>query len=372
MGLPGSFNHAEDEDDHSAPSPQPEMPPPLPALPPLSATDILQVFALPPISGDANVDGVNLEAFDLDRFAFLGSGAIQFAVSHYLFNESNFSNAEIQRLRAEYTQSHIWGHWASLYDNFANINHVLGESEAPKLFSAYVGGLYHQDDLKTVETWINQLIVYTQSQPVPVASLNSPTTEQITPGALLEVKREASSASSVELPSSSTPAPDQHLPTSTRSRKREREVASGGDSGRSSPSPKRTRISSTSAGPSTPHPPIIGEIIPLEQFASELGAAPAPPPVASSSSAPGTSQQQPPQKKWMSVLNEGCHATKCTMDLKFETDGVRDNNVVWKAILTVSQFDVAAVGRAKSKKLAQEEAAEKACQRLKWTREYKW
>lgn len=206
--------------------------------------------------------------------------------------------------------------------------------------------------------------------------------------------------------------------TPTRSRKRDREAPTS-EEGRSSPSPKRPRVSPSQTHPvgrptisgsssptvrrtsTTPAPAVvIGHITPMTFTSADFLAVGSS--RASSSSAATQQDTKPdfgasqPQKKWVSVLNEGCMATKAGMQWETESEGA-DHIKTWRATLTgsslslsvgpshthlinfrnalrpiVPQLGVAAIGEGKTKKLAQEEAARQVCERLNWTAGYRW
>lgn len=377
--------------------------PSTPKLPLLVAPDILPHFVLPSSSGDTSVDGINMGAFDFDRLAFLGSGAIQLAVTKALFDNEKHLNADLEDLLQMYTEPRMWARWGSLYGNFPTLGHGLGDDEADgaRLFSAYVGGIYHQDDMGPIHIWIQKLIAHSRKEDTMLNSLTTTPKERVattavepdgTPGP------PSSPVSSTTLQHASTgvPAPLASTQTSSPSRKRERETSSGGERS-SSPSPKRTRVSSaTSNTPSRNFParyatvsepsssssaqpnPVIGHITPLNITAAEIFTASSSRASTSSAAAQpdikpdlGASTSSQPQKKWMSVLNEGCMSTKGERVWQTASEGA-DHNKTWKATLMITNLGVSAIGEGKTKKLAQEEAARKVCERLNWTPGYKW
>ncbi|KAG8912227.1 hypothetical protein FRC01_005216 [Tulasnella sp. 417] len=389
------------------PPPQDEdsIPPPqdmssIPKLPPIVATDILTHFVLPSSSADTSVDGINMGPFDFDRLGFLGSGAIQFAVTKVLFDQDKHPNTDLEALRKHYTQPRTLARWGALYDNFSNLGHGLGNDEADgsRVFSAYVGGVYHQDGMKPIQEWIQELIPLAQPD-TTVLNSPTPTQEQLAPTSIQPDGIPGPSSSPVpstmlQHASTGGSAPTQ---TSPQRRKREREAPSDGER-RSSPTPKRTRVSSTasntlerhptgsgsssSSSQQTPSNPVIGEITPLvitqadvlaanASRASTSSAAVQPDTRSNANAVAGPSTSSQPQKKWVSVLNEGCMSTKSERKWDATSAGA-DHNKTWRATLTIATLGVTTVGEGKTKKLAQEEAARQACERLNWTPGYKW
>ncbi|KAG8947188.1 hypothetical protein FRC04_010911 [Tulasnella sp. 424] len=359
-------------------TPPPQNMDSLPELPPLCAPDILEAFALTPSSGDTSVDGVNMVPLDFDRFAFLGKAAIEFVVTAYLFNQERLLNDEAEA-------------WRGLRNDDFN---------GARLFSAYVGGVYHQDGIQKTQTWIRGLIAHT-AETTQHNSLTIAPEDQVAGTTQPSSVAGPSSSSGPEpstLPHASTRYDTPTAPTQTpiQSRKRDREAPTS-EEGRSSPSPKRPRVSSSStdsverhtiSGSSSPivhrtsttpaSGVVLGGITHVNFTSADVLAASSS--RASTSSAAiqqdvkpnlGASSSSQPQKKWMSVLNEGCMVTKADREWKSESEGA-DHNKTWKATLTVPQLGVAATGEGKTKKLAQEEAARQVCERLNWTPDYKW
>ncbi|KAG8947189.1 hypothetical protein FRC04_010912 [Tulasnella sp. 424] len=367
----------------------------LPKLPKLVAEDILPLFVLPPSSGDTSVDGVNMGPIDFDRLAYLGRAAIQWVVTTYLFDQDRLSTEEV--LHQEVTQPQTWAHWAALYDYFSYLGHGLRESEGARVFSAYVGGLYRQDGIQRIQEWILALIAHMKDTTV----LNSPTIapeDQVaatTQSTGIAGPSSSPGSEPVTLPHASTGynTPTAPTQTPTQSRKRDREAPTSED-GRWSPSPKRPRVSPsqthpverpTISGSSSPrvHPTattpapgvVIGHIMPMNFTSADF--LPVGSSRASSSSAATQQDTKPnldasqPQKKWMSVLNEGCMSTKVEWKMDTESEGA-DHIKTWIATLTVPKLGIFTIGEGKTKKLAQEEAARQACERLNWTQDYKW
>ncbi|KAG8891635.1 hypothetical protein FRC00_013357 [Tulasnella sp. 408] len=376
-------------------------PPPLeqmgsaPELPPLIAPDILPLFVLPPSSGDTSVDGVNMGSFDFDRLAFLGSGAIQYAITTYLFDQDKFSSIEVEALRQELTKPETWAQWASLYGNFAHLGHGLSDEvpESARTFSAYVGGIYQQDGIETINTWIQKLILHSPETTSLNSPIGSPKGKGVATAQEAIAGPSSSGVSSPKLQHASTGSGTSRTPTQSPSqgRKRDREADSG-DEGGPSLSPKRTRVSSSTASPvgrrvssgsptpngqPTPSVPILGQITSLSGFLANVSSAsssrsltPAGS-VRRASFARSIASSSTVSKKWVSVLNEAVMALKLNREWGEESEGA-DHLKTWRATLTLPEMGVIAVGEGKTKKAAQEEAARQVCERMNWTQDYKW
>ncbi|KAG9049747.1 hypothetical protein FS837_009281 [Tulasnella sp. UAMH 9824] len=376
-------------------SPPPQQMDSAPELPRLIAPDIVSLFVLPHSSGDTSVDGVNMSSFDFDRLAFLGTGAIQYAITTYLFDQDKFSSVEVDALRRGLTQPETWAQWASLYGNFADLGHGLSDevTESARIFSAYVGGLYQQDGIETIKTWIQELILHTPE----TTSLNSPIGSPKGKGVAIAQEAIAgpssSGVSSPKLQHASTGYGTSRTPTQTpsQSRKRGREADSG-DEGQSSLSQKRTRLSSSATSPAgrrvgsgsptpsvqpTPSIPILGQVMTLSGLLANHSSAsssrsltPAGS-VRRASLARSIASSSTPAKKWVSVLNEAVMALKLNREWGEESLGA-DHVKIWRATLALPEMGITATGEGTTKKAAQEEAARQVCKRMNWTQDYKW
>ncbi|KAG9004696.1 hypothetical protein FRB93_010186 [Tulasnella sp. JGI-2019a] len=131
---------------------------PTPSLPTLHAPDLRSAF----VENITN-RGIHLEADSyVARLTFLGQEIINFCVAATLFENRDISTpGDLQKWRRIYTGSHTLSQWSSLYHHSeAYPIDIVSEKPArlAELFAAYVGVIYQQDGMGTIQSWIDALI----------------------------------------------------------------------------------------------------------------------------------------------------------------------------------------------------------------------
>lgn len=198
------------------------------------------------------------------------------------------------------SKDRCWAQWAALYDHFPNLGHPPPTSEREKatLFAAYVGGIYLQDSLKPIQSWIAGLIKL--DEPVGDAAVPGFPVPQETTQVL--GKRDNDEGGLEETPPM----------------KRKRTTP-----------PADTEVEAVPTGIQTdPIPPL-----PTELHATTSAAPLSIPQIESTSPTP-----PPPVdlkgKKWISILNEGCAKGKRGASPVWRLDQTgQANNPQWSAAL---------------------------------------
>ncbi|KAG8905578.1 hypothetical protein FRB99_008636 [Tulasnella sp. 403] len=308
-------------------------PPTIPALPELSAPDLLAVF-----TGDKSVrSGQDAPAIDIEQLDFLGRGILAFAIAASLFRRvsvEKLSTRQLEALRDMYGSDLTLSHWAKFYREFGSIV-KLGIGESPvrraRLFSAYVGALYHQDGLEIPQRWLTDLVNYTHA-----VGLDAITTA-IHAGA-----------------SPQKPLPPQPSDDKTVPKKRRKDL--------DRPQEKRTKLTYDDPNEPTPLPE---SHTPTSVPTSSASTIPAPPAAAASSTKPSAVTTSNP-KKFMTILNERVTAGRFGQLIwGFRAKG-EPHMPEWNATLSIPKLALEVTGTASTKHAAREDAARIVCQSQGW------
>ncbi|KAG6821357.1 hypothetical protein H0H93_014154 [Arthromyces matolae] len=147
-----------------------------PPLPKVSSDLVLQVFTH--ISLRRTAESVE-DYGDNERFIHLGQVVLDAAVTGILFNKRPILTTQeiISEREAALSDDHL-NKWVTLYNLRSKLRchpNVFSTLNDPKqetrsLFCSYIGGVYVENGMETVQEWINQLLIGEVEDVVPVGS----------------------------------------------------------------------------------------------------------------------------------------------------------------------------------------------------------